>query len=129
MRGGDFFGRRLSDWNGLGAADDVKSSNRIRLEVTTVFVLLSQGVFGSQDYNSRKHCGSGRSPRLIPLTQVDGSRVFLSPGAPEATIGPCQGGERSLALLTSRPMAIATPVAPNLEATRVNGTSLRSARS
>src|SRR5271157_917657 len=85
MRGGDFFGRRLSDRNGLGAADDVKSSNRIRLEVTTVFVLLSEGVFGSQVYNSRKHCGSGRSARLIPLTQVDGSRVFLSPGAPEAT--------------------------------------------
>src|SRR5271166_6146469 len=76
MRGGDFVGRRPSDRNGLGAADDVKSSNRIRLEATTVFVLLSQGVFGSQDCNSRKHCASGRSPRLIPLTQVDGSRVF-----------------------------------------------------
>jgi hypothetical protein len=44
---------------------------------------------------------------------------FVVPWCPEPAIGPCRGGEWSLALLTFRPSltAIATPVAPNLEAT------------
>jgi hypothetical protein len=58
-------------------------------------------------------------PEAYPVDSGRWLARFVVPWCPEPAIGPCRGGEWSLALLTFRPSltAIATPVAPNLEAT------------